>query len=289
MYRVSEYDAFGPWIQEVHDVDDLPRLYRDAGIELAAQRLVLKLPRAIERRNATPDMHLYDHLIAVGAANLTILSRRGDIYDRADVPLRDITAITDSANLLDGHLTFSTVDGAVVDVAYNAADPKPVAGLVRLLRDVYLPDGVPADSFAVPGEPQLGVDDIGLLTAYASTREMEPQMRLMCDVARRVVKRRPRRATLHASLWLADSRETQVLHRRDWFTYGNDKVISMARTVLPHERISQVRVVAHERYPDVNELIVDSGRSSLAFPIPAGPATTTLQEHLLTMARSGKL
>ncbi|WP_067499475.1 hypothetical protein [Actinoplanes sp. TFC3] len=280
MRRVSEYDAFGPWIQQVTSSEDLPRLFRGAGIIPEAQRLVLKLPRLIERRNATPDTHLYDHLIAVGAANLTILSRHDDRYHTVDVPLDRIAALVDTTNLLDGHLGVFTVDGAVALVPYNAADPKPMATLIELVRGLYLPSSVPADSFPVPGAPALDVEDTGLLTAYANTVAAEPGMRLVCDIARRVVQRHVRRTTLHASLWLADHRETQVLHRREWFSYGNDKVLSMGRTVLPHARINQVRTFAHERFRDVNVIAVDAGNASLAFPVPAGPATTTLLGHL---------
>ena len=71
MHVISEYDAFGPWIYEVHNVDELPRLYQNAGIDPTTCSLVLKIPRNIERRDATPDMHLYDHLVSAAAATST--------------------------------------------------------------------------------------------------------------------------------------------------------------------------------------------------------------------------
>ena len=61
--RVSEYDAFGPWIDEVFAPEDVPRLFRNHALDFDAARLVLKVPRDIVRRDATPDMDLYDYLL----------------------------------------------------------------------------------------------------------------------------------------------------------------------------------------------------------------------------------
>ena len=46
----AEYDAFGPWIDEVTTADEVPRLYRDVAIDFAAAHTVLKFPRPIARR-----------------------------------------------------------------------------------------------------------------------------------------------------------------------------------------------------------------------------------------------
>jgi hypothetical protein len=50
-----EYDAFGPWVDPVRTAEEVPPLYRDHPVDLAGSRLVLKVPRDIARRDATPD------------------------------------------------------------------------------------------------------------------------------------------------------------------------------------------------------------------------------------------
>jgi len=72
----AEFDAFGPWIDEVRTASAVPRLYRDYPLDLDAARLVLKVPRNIARRDALPTMDLYDHLLVVGPHDLTVLSAR---------------------------------------------------------------------------------------------------------------------------------------------------------------------------------------------------------------------
>lgn len=79
-----EYDAFGPWVDPVRSAEEVPPLYRDHPVDLAASRLVLKVPRDIARRDATPDMDLYDHLLVLEADALTVLSRRGGPRTRSE-------------------------------------------------------------------------------------------------------------------------------------------------------------------------------------------------------------
>ena len=39
--RTAEHDAFGPWIDTVRTLDEVPRLYRPHGVDPFAARLVL--------------------------------------------------------------------------------------------------------------------------------------------------------------------------------------------------------------------------------------------------------
>ncbi|GAA2528966.1 hypothetical protein [Winogradskya humida] len=270
MRRTAEFDAFGPWIYRVNTISDLPRLFQDAGIDPAAHQLVLKVPRNIERRNATPDMDLYDSLIAVDHETVTILRRQGSSYDSARIPMDRITAIEDSVSMLDGRLTLYTSDGTNPVIAYNAADLPPVQNLIRVLREWYLPAAVDEPSFALPDgpEPLLGDADTGLINEYRRLTRAEPGIHLISAFPRRRIGTgllRP--VTLHATITIGDDRELQQIHRRDRITRGNDKVLSIARTILPRTRITDIQVRPHERYRDITVLMVNG---SLEIPVPAG-------------------
>ncbi|WP_291379037.1 hypothetical protein [Demequina sp.] len=156
---ITEYDRFGPWIDEVKEPDDVPRLYRRHGIDLSAARLVLKVPRNISRRNANPDMDLYDHLLVLGQDQLTVLSRRtggppqpgaadsGKGYDVLTIQLADVVAIRNAVNLLDGRLTVATSAGASITVPYNGSAAGTVGRLVSALKEV--PCATPASPVGV--------------------------------------------------------------------------------------------------------------------------------------------
>ncbi|AGL16879.1 hypothetical protein [Actinoplanes sp. N902-109] len=287
MRRTAEFDAFGPWIDEVHTREELPRLYRDAGIDPVAHRLVLKVPRNIERRNATPDMHLYDFLLALGDRSLTVLRRRDDSYDRADLPAAQLIAIEDSISLLDGRLTLYTADGAATVVTYNANDPAPIQRLIRMLRDTYLPPrAAAAPAGPAPAGLDLGNDDIGLVTACLKVLDAEPGLRLISAQRRVVVGsvlgrgagafRLLRPVTLHAAVTLADDREIHLLHRRDRLTRGHAKVHSIARTTLRRSGIAGVRVRPHEHFPRVTVVTAGTDDAALDFPVATGAAADAL-------------
>ncbi|BEL04324.1 hypothetical protein Q0Z83_025150 [Actinoplanes sichuanensis] len=273
-----EFDRFGPWIDEVRDFDDLPRLYQSAGIDPAAYRLVLKVPRDIERRNAHPDMHLYDYLLAVDEENLTVLARRDDHYDTHRIPHDRIAAIADSVRLLNGLLSVHTVDGPVVTVRYNGSANGPIRELITLLRRWYVPQRttVPADAYHV--EPVLDRADTGLLTDYHRMVTQEPGMRPVNVAGRRVVtpvaglarvRGKVWPTVLHASIVAADDREIQVIHRRDWFT-GTGDDLSSARTVLPRSRITGIQIQPHPAYRGVQVLTVRAGAAGLDFFLAGG-------------------
>ncbi|HWS37966.1 MAG TPA: hypothetical protein VN408_35190 [Actinoplanes sp.] len=281
----TEFDAFGPWIDEVRTTGDLPRLYRDAGVDPAVHRLVLKVPRDIERRNADPAMHLYDYLLALDEEYLTVLHRRGDTYDTSRVPLDRVAAIEDSVRLLNGRLVIHTVDGAATEVAYNGSANAPIRKLITAIRKWYLPETPPADDVPAPPLPRLGRADTGLLTDWRHLMRQEPGLRLFTVAEQLTVTpsrgwerlyRKVWPLTLHASISVTDDREIQVLHRRDWFTPGGDE-LSLARTVLPRDRITEITVRDHLRYEGVHVLTVRSGATVLEFPMAAGPATEALR------------
>ena len=314
MHASSEYDAFGPWIDKVRSVDDLPRLYRGAGIDPAGCRLVLKVPRDIVRREANASMHLYDHLLVVGSDSLTVLSRRGrtgptkasathagpaqagrtrtgsthDGYVRVEVPFDQIVAFEDSTVLLDGRLTVHTVAGWSIVIPYNGSANAAILELVALLRQLYLPTRLGQGAVGV--DPQtgqywagLGVEDIGLVTAFRSLARREPLMRMVGAVSRRVavqqgygLKQLIRRVwpvTLHGSITVTDDQEIQWIHRRDWITSGSGAIDSLARTIVPLCRISGVQAGPHPGYRGLTMVLVYAGASCLRFPVPAGPET----------------
>ncbi|MFI5845229.1 hypothetical protein ACIA8K_36555 [Catenuloplanes sp. NPDC051500] len=285
-YRTPEFDRFGPWIDEVRTVEDVPRLYRGAGLDPAAYRLMLKIPRDIERRNATADMDLYDHLLAVDEESFVVLSRRDHTYDAIRLPLDRIAAVQDSTHLLDGCLTVFTIDGGAVSVHYNGSADGPVLDLVRLLRRGYLPEGPAAGPGPHPYPPRLdlGRQEAGLVTDFERIMAREPRMRLLNVGGRQVVTpvspverlyRAVRPVTLLASITVTDDRELLFLHHRAAFSPGGDD-LSLARTVLPRARISAVYATPDTRYLGVHVVTVQAGAARFDFPSTAGPATEAL-------------
>ncbi len=182
-----EFDSFGPWVDEVRSAEDLPRLFSDHPLDLGTARLVLKVPRDIARRDATPDMDLYDHVLVVRQERLTVLSREGAVtapdpaarrhagYDEQDIPVTDIAAVSVVVNLLDGRLVIHTRTGDTLHIGFNGSARTSIDRLVHALttRTDAAGPGVLGERLLAarpqPGTPSatdLGRQDIALVSDY---------------------------------------------------------------------------------------------------------------------------
>ena len=279
----AEYDAFGPWIDEVTTAEDVPPLYRGRAIDFAASVLVLKFPRNIARRDATPAMHLYDHLIIVDERALTILSRDGDRFTELSVGFDEIAAINDWVNLLDAQLTIFTLAGDAVIVPYNGSSNDTVVALTDLLRRRAAQTG--RTRGLPPEHPPLELDDLGkkdalFVTGFRDLKRREPDIRLLAAHGRAVVPRRggvlSRIAdavlpiTLHGALVAATPAELQVLSRREWFTRGGVPALSRGRTIVSLDALRSVTVAEHPRYLGVSVVTLQVGSTRIPIDVPEG-------------------
>lgn len=303
----SEFDRFGPWIDEVTTPDDVPPLYRDHPLDLAAALLVLKVPRNIARRDATADMDLYDHLIALDAEGLTVLSRvatakrrgapveRG--YDARRVAHGEVAAIRDVVSLLDGRLSIHTLDGAALTLRYNGSARANVTRLVTALRDAAgtrPPSAAGAALLAALAErPAIGTRaldagqvDVALVNDVREIVRHTPDLVVRTCHGRVPLAPRPggaggpvRRAlhslspaTLHGAVIGADDAAVDVVGRQEWIARGRAPVHSLSRLVLPVGALRRVDVAAHETYPGVAVVRFGAGASTLEIAVPEGSA-----------------
>jgi len=305
----AEYDAFGPWVDEVRTPDDVPRLYRDHPLDLGACRLVLKVPRNINRRDASPEMDLYDQLLIAGREQLTVLRRQGAGYVQQAVAYDEVVAVVDSVNLLDGRLVVHTASGAAVTVRYNGSSQRALGALVRVLREQSAADDALSAGPAVPspssaaapsnvtgastvtspssatGAPSstlldVGDRDVALVSAYLELARAEPGLRPLAAHGRTVVAPRGgsltralhvvRPMTLQGAIVCSDGLELQVLSRSEWWVRGKRPVHSLARTVLRLARLDAVEVRDDPRYAGVRVVALHAHAACIEVPVPVG-------------------
>jgi hypothetical protein len=303
MGTTAEYDAFGPWIDEVHTSSDVPRLYRDYSLDLEACRLVLKVPRNISRRDVTPTMDLYDHLLIAGPERLTVLSRKGAVYTESTVAYDRIAAMEDSVSMLDGRFRILTLAEGSVAIHYNGSQQEVVDTLIRVLREMSLSAiaggrqlaprrGLsPEIPMPTPGLVTLGDRDVDLAAAFRHLVRREPDTRLLAAHGRLVLAPTGgaiTRAlhvvypmTLHGALICGNGNELQVLSRRDWMVRGNRPEHSLARTVLSLATLDAVTSQPDPEYTGVRVVTLRAGATSIDMPVPADSAA---ERVLLSLA-----
>ncbi|MBT0768186.1 hypothetical protein KIH74_04585 [Kineosporia sp. J2-2] len=290
----TEYDAFGPWIDEVTSPEGLPRLYRAHPLDFSQTLLVLKVPRDIARRDATPAMHLYDALIVVTAGDLTVLTREGEGFSTFTCPHEQIFALDDSVLLLDGRLTVHLTDRVPLTIPYNGSARTSITRLVALLRRAvtaatdtpWAHDGTDgADSRIAPSATHLlsAQRDHGLRADTQETLRTDPDSRVLGGHPSTQVSPRPgslaalahrlRPAFLNAGVVLARPGELSLVRRRDWLVRGHEQDLSHARTFLFPHRLDRVEVTGHRLYQGVSVMRLSAGSSALDLLMPENSPT----------------
>lgn len=290
--RTEEFDAFGPWVLAVRTAQEVPPLFRQHPVDPASAAVVLKVPRRIDRRDADPTMHLYDHLLVVDDAGLTVLSRSpgapGGFLARV-LAADALLSIEESADLLDARLVVHAVGAPVLTVPFNGASRDTVDLLVAALRERWAPPAaVPtaaADHATRTAIPGTLADDLSLVALLREVEAQEPGMRVLAAHPRMTVRPGARGGAsgaltramhalwpmhLQAAVVCSDGRELLVLHRRHWWVRGARPVHSIARTVLPLDRLVGVGAVDHPVYPQVRVLTLRLRGADLDLPVPAG-------------------
>ncbi len=301
MQRTAEFDAFGPWVDEVTDVDGVPRLFRSHPIDLTSALLAIKIPRNISRRDADPSMDLYDHLIVVDEAGVTVLSRVAAPRVRAGaVPApafttrvltwSEVTGVTVSTEFVDGLLTLHTT-GAAVTVPFNGSSVSTVDRLVALVRSRYgagatsVGDAGPArrtdDRDAPPASTELPDVERELQGVHRRILSGEPQMRHLTTQQRTAVRWTHPRAlvrlaknlwptAVQTSLAYTDGRELLVVHRRDAVVRGHKPVYSIARTALRVDSITGTDIAESADLVGVRVLTLHLGDATIELLFAAG-------------------
>ena len=135
--RVSEYDAFGPWIYEIDEDHPLPPLFVPYVEHPETYRLLFKVPRDIERRKATPDMDLYDYVVGVDDSGIRVWSRREKAVETAYLPFREIGGIRLYQWLLKGVCSIYGCEGTIT-LPYNTVSADTFWKLLDMVRQTWL-------------------------------------------------------------------------------------------------------------------------------------------------------
>ena len=157
--RISEYDAFGPWVYDVDGEHPLPPLFVPFVDMSKSWRMLLKIPRDIERRRATPDMDLYDFVVGADDAGVQIWSRREKAVESTRIAYRDITGIRLYQRLLHGACTLYSAGGTVI-LTYNTVSADVMRRFGDLVRAEY--GGGVSAAAGLRGDPDLRERDLDI-------------------------------------------------------------------------------------------------------------------------------
>ncbi len=245
-YRTAEYDAFGPWILEITEKYPLPPLfiphYRDEGDSL----MRVKIPRNIERRNASADMDLYDYVVGLYGNRAYILERVGSGVKETTIPYSEIEGMENFVDLLSGTLSIF-FGGKTFAIPYNAVSEPIVNSMMKIIRDRYVVRAYPKPKSPYDDEEK-SIKEVIFLNLLSKARAkdegfsiavVQPSIRLRH--ASRAIGQR----ALHllfgkrmlGSVHLSNGREALILSRGKPFKTRLDVMYSRSYCYVPLEKL----------------------------------------------------
>lgn len=294
-FERTDFDTFGPWIDVVRSDDDMPRLYRPHPVDFAQVRLVLKIPRNIDRRDASPTMDLYDHVLVVDDTAVTCLSRSQTGFTASTIKHREIAVLDDSVELLDGTFELHGTNGVSVRVPYNGSSRDRVRELSNAILELAR-GGSPRSTITTRRErirpDDLTPSDKGLISDFLTSTGPDSAARLVAAHAGRRVLGRSRGVTrvvdrliptrLHGTIMAATATELIVHSRREGITRTTKPNHSERRRTLVLSRLTDVRIAPHPRFEDVTETHLAFGERQLVLLTPTASETTATLAELRT-------
>lgn len=264
-----EYAKFGPWVYEIEEAEDIPKLFAPYIHKIEDAIMLIKIPREIERRNANPNMDLYDFVIGVYGEYLLILKRNNDQVETFELNFRDIVALKNSIYFLAGTVTFYLAQDTI-SFHYNTVSEPILQKLIDLVRDRYTQNSGLMDLETLNNEPVKGIDDlyVNLLYRYENAEEpfkvlaIQPSVKSIPidhNFGEKVIHKVNlfRESLLCNTMFLTSEKELLVVTRGKTFKRPSIALYSKDFTYIPHNRVTRLRYEHDGEFHNLTPLYID--------------------------------
>lgn len=285
--RNVEYDAFGPWIYEVGREHIMPPLFASHFDQKDDHALLIKIPVNRERRELSPDMHLYDYVIGVYDEYLYIMKRVENEIEVTHVAYGDIAAIDHSVRLLNGRLRIYT-DSEVFIITYNTSSQEIIERLINIIRkrsvkDMTFDTGIKGCN--------LENCSYGFTNLYKRLREQNPGISLVDYQQEHSVSYTSAYPLHRIFQWIlcprflesfvfTNQKELIFVIREDGFSYRKAKSYELSFFYLPLAAIDETRAVPCKKFNNIIEVTVTIGSHNIVFYVaPESRIVSFVQSH----------
>jgi hypothetical protein len=132
--ETAEYDAFGPWTQEISRAEEMPPCFDPYWEALRGADILAKLPFPVERRDAVPGSDLYERLVAVGPEGIRILSLEGQATRDLAISYDSVSWVSLIVELLDARIAICGARGAITNIGFNAVSEELAQRILKTAR-----------------------------------------------------------------------------------------------------------------------------------------------------------
>ena len=253
---VSEYDAFGPWIYEVNEEHLMPSLFVSYYKEDSNYLMRVKIPRNIERKEANPDMDLYDYVIGMYEDHIYILKRNNKYVEEIRTFYSEIEGIEDLRELLKGTLTIYLKNNKIV-IHFSTVSGDVIMKLTRIIRERYTKRAF-SEKIDYYYDKDLNLDTL-YLNLLNSIKSEDRAIRI-CAIQRSIslefkvgsflerIQHFLSGNTLLNTLHLSTSQELIIFTRGKVFNKNKQKNYNYAITYIPLEKLCSIKIENYEKY-----------------------------------------
>ncbi|MBC8059699.1 MAG: hypothetical protein H7Y18_03445 [Clostridiaceae bacterium] len=267
----KEYDEFGPWVLEINHIEDVPKLFKPHCLEIENVLLLLKIPRNIERRNANPDMNLYDYVLAVYEDHLLILKRESDAVEIIEIKFKDIIAIRNSMDLLNGVVTLYLCE-KIISFNYSTVSIDIIKKFLKLIRERFTGNRKFIIKNALDNILTKDIDELyhNILEDFQKAKDefkvlaVQPTIKAIPFYTSRIKKILGlfnifRRNSLQNIMFLTNEKELLIVTRGKTFRRPKAAFYSYDLTYIPIGRITNLRYDANDEYKNISPFFIETG------------------------------
>jgi hypothetical protein len=279
-------------------VEDVPRAFRGYPFAFDGPGRILKVPRNIERRDASPRMHLYDQMLIPERDRLTILQRLGDGHTVSVVPSATIAAVEFGTELLQGWIAIHVENGSRVDIAVNASARDTLADIAHALVETAAgPEASDSVSDRMPLDALGAGDDVAFVNGYRSVSLRRPGLHVSAAYRGRrlrvadswVARLRRGPARLSGAVFARNDRYLVSVSRREWLKRGTTPDLSLRTLLVARARVTGIEACEHPTAHGVTTVELLAGAARIEYLVPTDSDTLTALRASLpeTATRAG--
>lgn len=272
-FKVSEYDAFGPWIYKITEKHAMPALFLPYYKEKQDHLMLIKIPRDIERRKAKPDMDLYDYVIGMYEDYGYILKRKDKDIEEITFNYDEVESIENYRSLLLGKLTINLKSDTLI-IPYNAVSIEIIFELVKIIRDRYASNSYQSIS-KIGGVKNVEIEDLyeNLIKERETKGDIFPIMEFQPAINLNNKDTRLgqkilgliREKVLLSTMHLLNNRELLIINRGDLINFGRKAVNSYNYIYVPIEKIDSIKFEKCEEYNNIETVFISTKISKYKF------------------------
>ena len=255
--KISEYDAFGPWIYKIDEGHEIPKAFLTYVDENDNAKFRLKVPKKIERRDATPDMDLYEYLLSVYDDRIELLQLLDEGVRLQKVEYSKVCSVVVFRELLFGRLSVYLGDDTFT-FEYNAVSQDLIMEVVACIRKGYQNGEIHDESATAYDPTHLKMGDLFFINEWV---RLEPKERPIEHCAYQASHALPDtgiagvvKEDLAGTLHIRKAQEWVVLQKPEDYSYEYQ--------YLPRNASAKIETGVSTEYPGIAKMTYTLGNFS---------------------------